>query len=344
MLVQNQPYEEDIMLVSPCVSQGEFLALDSALSNWLTLLLLSAYEDDELTPSPVTPTQPPSQTAPITPPATPRRLNRPAPPALKPSTLKSTYSSDGSMSHSGSEDSSDTLASDDESATPRRSARRRQEVFTTPPQQTRGVFQSEDRLPGADGALPPSPVTPTSHRRPRAAATRSVSPRAAARTSAANRRRKASFDSSSSSSGNSSQPPTPTGPPPHYGHSSTSALDYGLTNHVRIVDSSSPRDHEMTFANSADGDEQSYLRAAKPIATEVQSQVHTAFYPVIAQDWAEGASSQAHYSVTLPPPVFLPHVADGEEAYYDFPLPPTGYYHSKPAHNGEPATVSVQEA
>jgi hypothetical protein len=29
MLVQNQLYEEDIMLVSPCVSQSEFLALGS---------------------------------------------------------------------------------------------------------------------------------------------------------------------------------------------------------------------------------------------------------------------------------------------------------------------------
>lgn len=101
----------------------------------------------------------------------------------------------------------------------------------------------------------------------------------------------------------------------------------------------------MTFANSADGDEQPYLRAPKPISAEVQQpQIHTAYYP-LTLDWADAASTQqAHYSVTLPPPVFLPAVQDGEEAIFDFPMPPTGYYHREPTKAGQTPMIDIQEA
>ncbi|KAM0786031.1 hypothetical protein ACM66B_006846 [Microbotryomycetes sp. NB124-2] len=292
--------------------------------------------NDDGRSDPATPTQPVRRAAPITPPATPQPPNRPPlvnqPPPK--SGLKSSYSTDGSID---SDSSSDTLNSDEESDNVVR-RRRRQEVFSTPPQQPRSVFQAERHL-GEDGALPPSPVTPTCHRRPRAVTTRSTSPRDATR-GTGSRRRKVSADSSSSSSGASaSQPPTPTGLAP-YG-SSPPPLHYQLAQSVRIFDSNSPAiDSSRHFVES----EPFHGKHAHPQAQQHHAQVQTAYYPLLA-DWSDVADAQrSHYDVTLPPPVFVPAVVD-HDSIYDLPAPPTtGYYRREPAQNGQVAHVTVREA
>lgn len=356
VLVQNQAVEEDIALtsppVSPSASRGEHDPPCPTFDILLTFYLATV--DDDKTPSPSTPTGSTSR-APMTPPATPRRAIRP--PALnqmpaRRGGLKSSYSTDGSHSGSSAEDSdassSDTLASDDDEsldATPRarRQQRRRKssrEVFSTPPQQARSVFGAGDYVgPRSTRTLPPSPVTPSSaHRRPRAAATRSVSPRAAAAAAGANsasrRTRKTSVDSSSSSSGASnSQPPTPTGPPPHHYSS----------HQPHIYDASSPRDG-FSFAKTPQQKQPPPRRASAPV-------VQTAYYPLFA-DWQDVAQAQqSHYQVQLPPPVFLPafqedadDAMDGEDAF-EFPMPPQpGYYTRAPAEEGQVPIVDVREA
>ncbi|KAK4048528.1 Serine/threonine protein kinase [Microbotryomycetes sp. JL201] len=290
---------------------------------------------EDVNSNPATPTQPARRAAPITPPATPQPPNRPPLINQQPakSGLKSSYSTDGTESDS----SVDTLNSDEGLNSGVR-RRRRQEIFSTPPQQPRSVFQNERHL-AEESTLPPSPVTPTCHRRPRGTASRSSSPRDVARTHAGtcgSRRRKASVDSSSSSSGASaSQPPTPTGLPP-YG-SAPPPLHYQLAHSVRIVDSNSPAvGHARQFA-----EEEAF--AGKFAPAQSHSQVQTAYYPLLA-DWSDVADAQrSHYEVELPPPIFVPAAYD--DSIYDLPAPPTtGYYRREPASNGQVANVTVREA
>ncbi|KAI5477681.1 protein serine/threonine kinase [Pseudohyphozyma bogoriensis] len=240
---------------------------------------------------PATPVQ--DRPSPLTPPPTPRRIvNRP--PALIPPTaarLSATYSDDsaGSMSPCGSDNSSDTLASDDSGHEP--------SVFSTPPQHSRSVFN--DGQP----ELPPSPVTP-SLRRPRKGPTsvRSGSPRAERSSpssraqrggrTAHQRRRKSSLDCSSSSSGNSSQPPTPTGPPAygsHQGDHATAGLNFGQ---VRIV-SASP--DVPNFPSEEDMEMMAHEQVSRSTSSKAS---FTGYYPIFA-DWADNASSQQHQYTVL---------------------------------------------
>ncbi|SCV72984.1 BQ2448_6909 [Microbotryum intermedium] len=357
-------YSDDLMsqdqTVEDAVNQGEELLLQQSPMGECDLGGDFAVEACSLTQSasskpkdvlPATPTQPFRAAPLITPPATPRRGHRPADitPVSHQDSLRVLYS----RGSSGSEESSDCPNSDEE-ATPH-VRRRRRDVFLTPPMHTRSVFDSAG--PSLDDPRPPSPVTPTTHRRTRGS--RTASPRSAAARlakvtgSGQRRQRKTSFDSSSSSSGASaSQPPTPTGPPvysqgQHYGHGG----QYGS--------------FESNYAHVGEVD------AAKQ-PRELPPDVLTAYYPVFSAgayssrshlcaktvsrtdfvflleptDWHEAAAEQAsHYTVTLPPPVLLPSCTENADGTpFNFPLPPTGHYHRAPARAGETPRVEIFES